>query len=133
MIRRPPRCTRTYTLFPYTTLIRSLSLADARELRNEAKKLLAKDVDPSEAKKQAKRVQAQSGDTFRAVAEEYVSKLTQEGRAEATRSEENTSELQSLRRISYAVFSLKKNNEESKERKRQSQHVVSLQTNRNNT
>src|SRR3546814_6832455 len=34
--------------------------------------------------KQAKRVQAQSGDTFRAVAEEYVSKLTQEGRAEAT-------------------------------------------------
>src|SRR3546814_15545560 len=46
--------------------------------------LLAKDVDPSEAKKQAKRVQAQSGDTFRAVAEEYVSKLTQEGRAEAT-------------------------------------------------
>src|SRR3546814_18460066 len=39
---------------------------------------------PSEAKKQAKRVQAQSGDTFRAVAEEYVSKLTQEGRAEAT-------------------------------------------------
>src|SRR3546814_11714805 len=84
MIRRPPRCTRTYTLFPYTTLIRSLSLADARELRNEAKKLLAKDVDPSEAKKQAKRVQAQSGDTFRAVAEEYVSKLTHEGRAEAT-------------------------------------------------
>lgn len=61
-----------------------LSLADARERRDEAKKLLAKGVDPSEAKKQAKRAQAQSGDTFRAIAEEYVSKLTQEGRAKAT-------------------------------------------------
>src|SRR3546814_190315 len=71
---------RLLALGPYP----ALSLADARERRDEAKKLLAKDVDPSEAKKQAKRVQAQSGDTFRAVAEEYVSKLTQEGRAEAT-------------------------------------------------
>src|SRR3546814_13240154 len=71
---------RLLALGPYP----ALSLADARERRDEAKKLFAKDVDPSEAKKQAKRVQAQSGATFRAVAEEYVSKLTQEGRAEAT-------------------------------------------------
>src|SRR3546814_17843733 len=66
---------RLLALGPYP----ALSLADARERRDEAKKLLAKDVDPSEAKKQAKRVQAQSGDTFRAVAEEYVSRLTKEG------------------------------------------------------
>lgn len=71
---------RLLALGPYPVL----SLADARERRGEAKKLLAKDVDPSEAKRQAKRAQAQSEDTFRAIAQEYVSKLTQEGRAEAT-------------------------------------------------
>jgi hypothetical protein len=52
--------------------------------RDEAKRLLNDGTDPSEAKREAKRAQAQSGDTFRSIAEEYVSKLTKKGRAQAT-------------------------------------------------
>src|SRR3546814_4528452 len=76
MIRRPPRSTRTDTLFPYTTLFRSV-----RAISN------APDVSLS-------------------------SRWTSLGRTGASyfsaRSEEHTSELQSLMRISYAVFCLKK-------------------------
>src|SRR3546814_4640505 len=82
MIRRPPRSTRTDTLFPYTTLFRSAG-GDAKLLARPVDKLYAPyahilstdDVLP--------------GDLLR-------------------RSEEHTSELQSLMRISYAVFCLKK-------------------------
>src|SRR3546814_6190305 len=75
MIRRPPRSTRTDTLFPYTTLFRSL------------------------------RWRGSSGSSWSAPAP------TRESSAGSTwsgRSEEHTSELQSLMRISYAVFCLKK-------------------------
>src|SRR3546814_1064096 len=75
MIRRPPRSTRTDTLFPYTTLFRSsrdrTSLCDACRFRNR------------------NAGQASAG-------------------TDGRRSEEHTSELQSLMRISYAVFCLKK-------------------------
>src|SRR3546814_4880795 len=72
MIRRPPRSTRTDTLFPYTTLFRSGLAAIRAENRPHAA-------------------------------------LTQdETLALLARSEEHTSELQSLMRISYAVFCLKK-------------------------
>ena len=71
---------RLLALGPYPIL----PLADARQRRDEAKRLLAKGVDPSEAKKQAKKAQAELKDTFRAIAEEFLSKVTQEGRAEAT-------------------------------------------------
>src|SRR6056297_4332190 len=74
MIRRPPRSTRTDTLFPYTTLFRSVAIDE------EIQKLL-KDIE--------------SG------ARELLEK-------HRDRSEEHTSELQSLRRISYAVCRLKK-------------------------
>src|SRR3546814_14566974 len=78
MIRRPPRFTRTDTLFPYTTLVRSpLALRQG-------------DGDG---------VGELSGQQRR------VSRL---GGRRGTRSEEHTSELQSLMRISYAVFCLKK-------------------------
>src|SRR3546814_10038120 len=84
IIRRPPRSTRTDTLFPYTTLFRSGRRhrhQDAPELPARRDRLCAHD--PREA----------SGD----------------GRRRALgRSEEHTSELQSLMRISYAVFCLKK-------------------------
>src|SRR3546814_8665613 len=84
MIRRPPRSTRTDTLFPYTTLFRSrvrtvLTRADDRFL------VLA------ERREVARRLKA---DLFISI--------------HADRSEEHTSELQSLMRISYAVFCLKK-------------------------
>ena len=62
----------------------TVSLADARQRRDEAKRLLGAGVDPSQAKKEAKLAQAQMGDTFRGIAEEYVSKLKHEGRAGRT-------------------------------------------------
>src|SRR3546814_16835899 len=73
MIRRPPRSTRTDTLFPYTTLFRSGQLA-CRTLCG---------------------ARGASGEQ-------------EAGQQGCTRSEEHTSELQSLMRISYAVFCLKK-------------------------
>jgi integrase len=71
---------RLLALGPYPLL----PLADARQRRDEAKRLLSDGIDPSEAKKQAKRAQAESRDTFRSIAEEYVSKRTLEGRSQAT-------------------------------------------------
>src|SRR3546814_3940216 len=86
MIRRPPRSTRTDTLFPYTTLFRSTLKKGFRHIY--AKRRLYADEDTWHR-----------GD----------------------RSEEHTSELQSLMRISYAVFCLKKktNRPENTARKRQ--------------
>src|SRR3546814_2915294 len=90
MIRRPPRSTRTDTLFPYTTLFRSpVQEVGAGEIHS----------DPSSTEP-IDRLQVQ-------VLGPGV--VGQEGlRACADRSEEHTSELQSLMRISYAVFCLKK-------------------------
>src|SRR3546814_7698735 len=78
MIRRPPRSTRTDTLFPYTTLFRSLSQVIGRN--------------PAYIQQYIKRGSPR--------------RLAEQDRAR--RSEEHTSELQSLMRISYAVFCLKK-------------------------
>src|SRR3546814_18167921 len=78
MIRRPPRSTRTYTLFPYTTLFRSFADIFVPDFFGDLRFgiILKPDVDrPQEI---------------------------------PSRSEEHTSELQSLMRISYAVFCLKK-------------------------
>src|SRR3546814_19267579 len=82
MIRRPPRSTRTDTLFPYTTLFRS------RESRIRRRR-------PAVAGR------ARAG--FAGDPAESVDRTAGSGR-----SEEHTSELQSLMRISYAVFCLKK-------------------------
>jgi len=65
---------------PYPTI----SLAGARRARDDAKRLLKSGEDPSAVKKQLKAVLAAQGDTFRAVAEEFVGKLRREGRADAT-------------------------------------------------
>ncbi|MGB9392842.1 MAG: Arm DNA-binding domain-containing protein [Xanthobacteraceae bacterium] len=59
-----------------------VSLEDARRRRNEAKKLLARSIDPSVQRKTDK--QAGKDSSFRAVAEEVVAKLKREGRAQAT-------------------------------------------------
>src|SRR3546814_3315637 len=77
MIRRPPRSTRTDTLFPYTTLFRSGGKAVIDGPRNYL------------------------GGLYRALPVGIT----------VERSEEHTSELQSLMRISYAVFCLKKKNQ----------------------
>src|SRR3546814_2198503 len=100
MIRRPPSSTRTDTLFPYTTLFRSqrgLSFMDAvKELAAEAG-MEVPAADPRAAKKAEEA--ASLRDVVQAAAEWFTQQL---------RSEEHTSELQSLMRISYAVFCLKK-------------------------
>src|SRR3546814_13423502 len=83
MIRRPPRSTRTDTLFPYTTLFRS----------DELKSKWQTEKDVVEA------IQEKKGQL-----EQLKIEMEQ-------RSEEHTSELQSLMRISYAVFCLKKKKE----------------------
>lgn len=59
----------------------ALSLADARRLRDEAKRLLANGVDPSIAKRHEKVARRMASDTFRSVAEEYISKRKREGKA----------------------------------------------------
>src|SRR3546814_4905127 len=81
MIRRPPRSTRTDTLFPYTTLFRSGG--------------------------DGVRVRSVGQDAARALGPGAPLRCGREG---GGRSEEHTSELQSLMRISYAVFCLKKKN-----------------------
>src|SRR3546814_1759906 len=82
MIRRPPRSTRTDTLFPYTTLFRSLSVIGLPHSGHSP---------------------GVSGSS----ASSIVLSTSTNGTS-AIRSEEHTSELQSLMRISYAVFCLKK-------------------------
>lgn len=62
----------------------AISLAEVRQRRDEIKRLLAAGTDPSQARKEAKAALAERADTFRIIAEEYVWKLKQEGRAERT-------------------------------------------------
>src|SRR3546814_8741506 len=79
MIRRPPRSTRTDTLFPYTTLFRSVTSTEPQVAYSH---------------------NIAYGPVNKAAIDKLDSKIL--------RSEEHTSELQSLMRISYAVFCLKK-------------------------
>src|SRR3546814_20993612 len=85
MIRRPPRSTRTDTLFPYTTLFRSV-VVDGQD--RSVPVAAHRDRDDRAGRRVGARVGEEVGDHLR--------------------SEEHTSELQSLMRISYAVFCLKK-------------------------
>src|SRR3546814_2928198 len=96
MIRRPPRSTRTDTLFPYTTLFRSR--AQSAEVH------VAHGVATLEPGQQLPGGVA-PGEPVRAVgADQHQAAVGRIGE----RSEEHTSELQSLMRNSYAVFCLKK-------------------------
>src|SRR3546814_7350897 len=88
MIRRPPRSTRTDTLFPYTTLFRSRACSASASVRVDL---------PASGWLMTAKVRR--------------------GRESGTRSEEHTSELQSLMRISYAVFCLKKKKRKNKSQK----------------
>src|SRR3546814_2194335 len=92
MIRRPPRSTRTDTLFPYTTLFRS---CEPRRRRVGGRR---KQPPPRRGQRDAGG--ADGGDRRGRLYH----------RIDRPRSEEHTSELQSLMRISYAVFCLKKKN-----------------------
>src|SRR3546814_8837564 len=96
MIRRPPRSTRTDTLFPYTTLFRSVQKAS----RQHSSFVPFIHTSPN-GLRQLSTVCAEA-------APEAVTAAKASARANLERSEEHTSELQSLMRISYAVFCLKK-------------------------
>src|SRR3546814_6238370 len=123
MLRRPPRSTRTDTLFPYTTLFRSaVSLLDARAKRDEAKRVLSQGRDPTEERRAVERAEAlERQNSFRAATEAWFGLQS--------RSEEHTSELQSLMRISYAVFCLKKKNKTTRTNMQKTEHHNS-QTNK---
>src|SRR3546814_2710505 len=101
MIRRPPRSTRTDTLFPYTTLFRS-SGARTAEARLRAQGARHRPGGPGWRGRSA----APAGATRRSADERGA--RDPHGGDRHLRSEEHTSELQSLMRISYAVFCLKK-------------------------
>src|SRR3546814_6588390 len=90
MIRRPPRSTRTATLFPYTTLFRSENLVLALCIRQQGANMIAVEA-----------------------------LLLQRPDHRLGRSEEHTSELQSLMRSSYAVFCLKKKKNQQNEHETQ--------------
>src|SRR3546814_9803631 len=94
MIRRPPRSTRTDTLFPYTTLFRS----KVRPTGDEADA-----ADARECFDQYVFYMREVSRGFNVTFERFLQMMEELGR-----SEEHTSELQSLMRISYAVFCLKK-------------------------
>src|SRR3546814_4505527 len=96
MIRRPPRSTRTDTLFPYTTLFRSIEAA-----RDMVRVTVAAETARSYTNACSFAQAAAIARTSLATAENSLRLVT-------ARSEEHTSELQSLMRISYAVFCLKK-------------------------
>src|SRR3546814_4970304 len=105
MIRRPPRSTRTDTLFPYTTLFRSHPLPLRDRHRRQADDDMGVDQreDPASEREQARDMRRRTGHLDRLADRHH----RMDG---AARSEEHTSELQSLMRISYAVFCLKKKN-----------------------
>src|SRR3546814_8729305 len=108
MIRRPPRSTRTDTLFPYTTLFRSRqtphSLAAVHHLRDKAERPHHMIFHRRDADAEAF-MYLTIAEFVDPVHQKHPACLWRHG---VDRSEEHTSELQSLMRISYAVFCLKK-------------------------
>src|SRR3546814_8469159 len=102
MIRRPPRSTRTDTLFPYTTLFRS-----ERPGRQD-RRIALRGRQPGRGRGSAERT----------------------GRGAVRRSEEHTSELQSLMRISYAVFCLKKKKHQHTKRHQHTKICTTITTNK---
>src|SRR3546814_4717891 len=105
MRQRPPRSTRTDTLFPYTTLFRSRRAGRAEEIRRQDDRR-----DPRSHRDGGGSREVPPGDEPPAARHAAFGHCPHAGGsacAAVARSEEHTSELQSLMRISYAVFCLK--------------------------
>src|SRR3546814_9922229 len=100
MTRRPPRSTRTDTLFPYTTLFRSPGLGGPLVVQHDAHAGV-QEGQLAQPVLQRREVELDHG-------EGLLRRLEGDLGPRLGRSEEHTSELQSLMRISYAVFCLKK-------------------------
>src|SRR3546814_7782503 len=124
MLRRPPRSTRTDTLFPYTTLFRSKLICNSRPLQGLLPALPASSSRSNTplaggpdmktvviggsgliGTKLVSRLREKDHEVVAASPASGVNTITGEGLAEALmRSEENTTELKSLMRITYAAF-----------------------------
>src|SRR3546814_3338359 len=102
MRRRPPRSTRTDTLFPYTTLFRSRSKTSGLVEAYQPRALTLAHA------------QFEMETALRRAIDKGDLRLTFQPICDLGRSEEHTSELQSLMRISYAVFCLKKKKKNNK-------------------
>src|SRR3546814_4479722 len=111
MRRRPPRSTRTDTLFPYTTLFRSTRACGACRISGRDRQRKERGRGPRERGEPpaewSQRPRCRTG------ASEVPPAGTMDALRWRLRSEEHTSELQSLMRISYAVFCLKKKNKQN--------------------
>src|SRR3546814_8978513 len=118
MIRRPPRSTRTDTLFPYTTLFRSRNLF--RHRAKQTMSFLCFQVN-NRAQMQFSRTRMRIMNGTKSVFLQDQVEIPDIGGQVRYRSEEHTSELQSLMRISYAVFCLKK---------KTTRHIKNHKTNR---
>src|SRR3546814_5285753 len=111
MNRLPPRSTRTDTLFPSRTLFRSRRMVAGQDRRmagagfGRAMRLIARRKD--DARSEPRETAGEAAAIF---GEKVGRKLVDRDHHDQFRSEEHTSELQSLMRISYAVFCLKKKN-----------------------
>src|SRR3546814_10595555 len=101
MIRRPPRSTRTDTLFPYTTLVRSVEQRKRYTLHQADARIRQPKVILHRPQRDRWQIAVEHGRECHEHQDEYRVRSS-------PRSEEHTSELQSLMRISYAVFCLKK-------------------------
>src|SRR3546814_3019181 len=120
MVRPPPRSTRTDTLFPYTTLVRSAALTAGTDAVRAHRSAAAHSRPAARQDQPVGGLEPRSGGPH--AAHQPLRQGAEPGRLErprgrprrrprrlhAGRSEEHTSELQSLMRISYAVFCLKK-------------------------
>src|SRR3546814_9188812 len=123
MIRLPPRSTRTDTLFPYTTLFRSVRDEVGAGIHVDDPRLRGIDgAVPAAAERLVER-DVVGGDRNLALDQRVL------GGVERARSEEHTSELQSLMHISYAVFCLKKKKKKknNKRTKHSHKHTTQLQ------
>src|SRR3546814_8250978 len=115
MIRRPPRSTRTDTLFPYTTLFRSAA-GDVKGLLFTLNEGIHGNIDGMGNERLYQKARFGTKRLIEDYVAEVVAALDRIAASRAIpreekrdfRSEEHTSELQSLMRISYAVFCLKK-------------------------
>src|SRR3546814_10361565 len=114
MIPRPPRSTRTDTLFPYTTLFRS---PHRRALQDRGPGILQRRQHPDRLLRHA----------AQRLPQRPLQLLTKG--LPAARSEEHTSELQSLMRISYAVFCLKKKKTQCNVHEQHTEHRMSSRAN----
>src|SRR3546814_4723983 len=114
MIRRPPRSTRTDTLFPYTTLFRSYPGASAETVETSVTQVIEQQLTGIDglmyfSSSSTANGQARITVTFKKGTDPDTAQVQVQNKVQqALRSEEHTSELQSLMRISYAVFCLNK-------------------------